>query len=167
MLAIFGPWAPNGYLASIPLFGLASIPLFGLFASPPHGDIPSALRPCPLMAIFLRPCGLTPSWRNRYSIRLTANVNFIFPTPPHGECQFNFSYAFSRRNRFSFCLKADVFLLLFRLLVVIFHSRLMTLINFLFGSWQEPISFFLLHSDSCLTAVINVLSASWRDSVSF
>jgi len=34
-----------------------------------------------------------------------------------------------------------------------FHSRLMALINFLFGS-------FCLHGDSCLTAVINVLFAS-------
>jgi hypothetical protein len=61
---------------------------------------------------------------------------------------------------------ADVVFILFRLLAAIFHSRLTALINFLFGSRQEPISF-RLHGDLRLTAVINVLLASQRDSVSF
>ena len=61
---------------------------------------------------------------------------------------------------------ADVVFILFRLLAAIFHSRLTALINFLFGSRQEPISF-RLHGASHLTAVINVLLASRRDSVSF
>jgi len=125
LLAMFGPWAPNGYLlASIPPFGDIYILLStclpclgpGLRAaiprrihysalrpcSPPHGFIPLALRPksmfysphgecrfyfsCPLRAIFLRPCGL-----NRCSIRLTANVDFIFLVPPHGEIDFLFA----------------------------------------------------------------------------
>ncbi len=48
---------------------------FGLAALPPHGDIPSALWPRPLLVIFLRPCGVAPSWR--YSFGLAA-------LPPHG-----------------------------------------------------------------------------------
>jgi hypothetical protein len=58
-----GPWAPNDYLASNPLFGLA--------ASPPLGDIPSALQP------RLPPHGKI--------------VNFIFLTPPHGNIDFLFA----------------------------------------------------------------------------
>ena len=76
---MFGPYAPNGYLASNPLFGLAA-------SLAPHGDIPSALRPCPLTAIFLRPCGL-----NRFSIQLTPNVEFFFLTPPHDKINFLFA----------------------------------------------------------------------------
>jgi len=85
---------------------------------------------------------------------------------PHGECRFYFSHAPSRRNRCSIRLTADVVLLLFRLLAAIFHSRLTALINFFFGSRQEPISF-RLHGDLRLTAVINVLFAFRRDSISF
>ena len=191
---------------------------FGLAASPPHGDIPSALRPFPhgdillalrprpLTAIFLRLCGLAPSRRNGFSIHLTANVDLLFSRSltaksifylPHGECQlifltpphgeinflfaswrmsifysphgkyrFYFSYAPSRQNRFSIRLTADVVFILFCLLAAIFHLRLKALINFLFGSRQEPISF-RLHGDSRLTAVINVLLASRQDWVSF
>ena len=61
---------------------------------------------------------------------------------------------------------ADVVFILFRLLTAIFHLRLTALINFLFGSRQELISF-CLHGDLRLTAVINVLLASWQDLVSF
>ena len=85
---------------------------------------------------------------------------------PHGECRFYFSYAPSRRNQFFIRLTADVVFILFRLLAAIFHLRFTAMINFLFGSWQEPISF-RLHGALRLTAVINVLLASWRDSVSF
>jgi hypothetical protein len=97
---MFGPYAPNGYLASNPLFGLAA-------SLAPHGDIPSALRPCPLTAIFLWPCGLNrfsiqltpnveffshaPSRQNQFSICLPVNVNFIFLTPPHGKIDFLFA----------------------------------------------------------------------------
>ena len=121
MLAMFGPWAPNGYLlASILPLG----DIFKLFLSTcslaPHGDIPSALRPCspphgnipstlrprspphgdipsalrpssPLTMIFLRPCSHAPSRRNRFSIRLTASVDFIFLMPPHGKIDFLFA----------------------------------------------------------------------------
>ena len=164
---------------------------------PPHGDLHSALRPRPLTAIF----GLAashPPRRNRFSIRLTANVDlffshrltaksifysphsecqFIFLSPPHGEIDFLFasrrmsilfSHAPSRRNRFSIRLTANIdFLFASRRMLILFILRPFTaLINFLFGSRQEPISF-RLHGASCLTAVINVLLASRRDSVSF
>ena len=79
LLAMFGPYAPNGYLASNPLFGLAA-------SLAPHGDMPSALRPCPLTAICLWPCGL-----NRFSIQLTPNVEFFFLTPPHDKINFLFA----------------------------------------------------------------------------
>jgi hypothetical protein len=85
LLTMFWPWAPNVYLTSNPLFDLAA-------SLAPHGDIPLALRPRPLTAIFLWPCG-----QNQFYIRLTANVDFIFSCPltakstfylPHGECHF-------------------------------------------------------------------------------
>ena len=57
--------------------------LFGLAASSPHYNIPLAMRP-------------HPSWKNRISIRLTANV------------EFNFSHAPSLRNRFSICITVNV-----------------------------------------------------------
>ena len=146
------------------IFGLAACPLtaiFGLAASPPHGDIRpcglapsrqySALRPRPLteinflfasrrMSIYF---SLAASRRNRFSIRLTVNVDFIFLSPIHSEIDFLFA---SRRMSIL--------------------SRFTALINFLFGSRQEPISF-RLHGASCLEAIINVLLASRRDSVSF
>jgi len=116
---------------------------------------------------------LAASRRNRFSIRLTANVDFIFLTPPHGEIDFLFA---SRRNRFSICLTANVdFLFSIRLTAksisiqphrMSILSRFTALINFLFGSRQEPISF-RLHGASCLKAIINVLLASRRDLVSF
>jgi hypothetical protein len=129
---------------------------------------------------------LAASRRNRFSIRLTANVDFIFLTPPHGEIDFLFAsrrmsifyFLFaSRRNRFLFSLTANVdFILLSPIhgeIDFLFTSRRMSilsrftaLINFLFGSRQEPISF-RLHGASCLKAIINVLLASRRDLVSF
>jgi len=163
-------------------------------------------------SIFYSPHGdidfLFASRRNRFSIRLTANVEFIFLSPPpgeidflfasrrmsilyfscpnlaksifyspHGECRFYISHAPSRRNRFSIPLTANVdfillspihgeidFLFTSRRMSIL--SRFMALINFLFGSRQEPISF-RLHGASCLKAIINVLLASRRDSVSF
>jgi len=128
LLAMFGPWAPNGYLlASIPPLGdiyiyflsacspclgpglrtaicLRRFHSFSLAASPTHGDIPSALRSRPLSAktIFYP---------------LTANVDLNFLTPPHGEIDFLFASrrmsilffsAPSRQNRFSIHLTADV-----------------------------------------------------------
>ena len=67
---------------------------------------------CSLSAIFLRPCGLArpsreysfglaaslaPSRQNRFSIHLTASVDFIFLMPPHFEIDFLFA---SRRMYF-------------------------------------------------------------------
>ena len=73
----------------------------------------------------------------------------------------------AKSNRFSIRLTANVDLFSFTANVDLFFSRPLTaLINFLFGSRQEPISF-RLHGDSRLTAVINVLFASRRDLVSF
>jgi len=83
------------------------------------------------------------SRQHPFSIRLTANVDFIFLSPPHGEIDFLFA-----SRRMSILL------------------RFTALTNFLFGSRQEPISF-RLHGASCLKAIINVLLASRRDSVSF
>ncbi len=84
---------------------------------------------------------LSASWQNRFSIRLTANVCFIFLTPPHGEIDFLFtswwmsicfSHAPSRWNRFSIHLTANV--------------------DFLFASRQMSILFFLrpFTTKSCL-----------------
>ena len=130
------------------------------------------MRPRPLTAIF----GLaaSPPHGNRFSIRLTAKSIFY---SPHGECRFYFSLADSRRNRFSIRLTANVDFIflspihgeidfLFTSWRMSILSRFTALINFLFGSRQEPISF-RLHGASCLKAIINVLLASRRDSVSF
>ena len=80
---------------------------FGLAASPPHSDIPSALRPRPLTEIFLRPCGLAPHGDIPSALRprpLTAI--FLWPcglapsrqysfglaaSPPHGKIDFLFA----------------------------------------------------------------------------
>jgi hypothetical protein len=50
-------------------------------AMPHHGDIPSALQPCPIMAIFLRPYSRTLSWQ--YSYGLTAAL-FKYHSAPTG-----------------------------------------------------------------------------------
>ena len=76
---------------------------FGLTTASPHGNIPSALQPCPLMAIFLWPygcnpsrqyflwpcgrapsrqyflwpCGRAPSRQYRFTIHLTAIIDFF------------------------------------------------------------------------------------------
>ena len=145
---------------------------FGLAASPPHGDI----RPCGLPSHGdIRPCGLAPS--RRYSAlrpRPLTEINFLFASR---RMSIYFSLAASRRNRFSICLTVNVdfiflspihgeidFLFASRRMSIL--SRFTGLINFLYGSRQEPISF-RLHGASCLKAVINVLLASRRDSVSF
>ena len=82
LLTMFGPWAPNGYLASNPLFGLA--------ASPPLGDIPSALRPrLPPHGKIVNFFSYAPSRQHQFSIRLTADVVFITLPPPRGDISFS------------------------------------------------------------------------------
>ena len=70
---------------------------FGLVATPPHGEINFLFaswrmsilffsRPLTAKSIFYSPHG-----ECRFSICLTANVDFIFLTPPHGEIDFLFA----------------------------------------------------------------------------
>jgi len=65
------------------------------FFSPPHGDIPSALRPKLMFYLPHGECQFyfshAPSRRNRFSIRLTANADLFFLTPPHGKIDFLFA----------------------------------------------------------------------------
>ena len=149
------------------IFPLTAI--FGLAASPPHGDI----RPCGLAPsrklIFYSPHGdidfLFASRRNRFSIQPHGECRFIFLSPIHGEIDFLFSLT----ANVDFILLSPIhgeidFLFTSRRMSIL--SRFTALINFLFGSRQEPISF-RLHGASCLKAIINVLLASRRDLVSF
>jgi hypothetical protein len=116
-----------------------------IFLSPPPGDIDFLFasrrmsilyfsRPLTAKSIFYSPHGEID-----FLFSLTANVDFILLSPIHGEIDFLFT-----SRRMSILL------------------RFMALINFLFGSRQEPISF-RLHGTSCLKAVIIVLIASRRD----
>jgi hypothetical protein len=111
-------------------FGLTAAPhwtafarySFGLTAAPHHGNIPLALQPRPITAIFLRPYSRTPS--RRYSFGLTA-------APIHGDIFFGLAAMPHGDNWF--------------------HSRLLVAISvfslphgdnqFFFASRQEPISF--------------------------
>jgi hypothetical protein len=127
-------------------------------------------RPLTAKLIFFSPHG---ECRFVFLMPPHGEIDFLFTSrqmlifySPHGKCRFYFFYAPSQRNHVSIRLTADVVFILFRLLAAIFHSRFTALINFLFGSRQEPISF-RLHGALRLTAVINVLLASRRDSVSF
>jgi len=79
-----GSLAPNGYLLTsiLPLGDIFFYPLarhvwaLGSKRLSRVDSIPLALRPCPLTAIFLWPCGLAPS--RRYSFGLAASL------APHG-----------------------------------------------------------------------------------
>jgi hypothetical protein len=142
-----------------------------IFLSPPPGDIDFLFasrrmsilyfsRPLTAKSIFYSPHGEID-----FLFSLTANVDFILLSPIHGEIDFLFSLT----ANVDFILLSPIhgeidFLFTSRRMSILL--RFMALINFLFGSRQEPISFHL-HGTSCLKAVIIVLIASRRDSVSF
>ena len=105
LLAMFGPWAPNGYLlASIPPLGdiYKYIYIYPRVKSiiwpcglPPHGDIPLALRP------RLPPHG---EINFLFASRRVSVLFFLRPLTaksifysPHGGCSFYYSSASSRR----------------------------------------------------------------------
>ena len=93
LLVMFGPWVPNGYL--LRRFPLSAIYIYiylsacspwlgpGLRTTILRRIHYSALRPRPLLAIFLRPCGL--------ACPLTAKSSIFFLTPPHGNIDFLFA----------------------------------------------------------------------------